>query len=71
MRPHGQLKLGFFPLPAAEAERLKNWLTFPERFSALDPVSAMEWHSPVCFITWPLIATELRSTPIGQNKQEP
>ena len=37
MRPHGQTKLGFSPLPAAEAKRLKNWLTFPERFSALDP----------------------------------
>src|SRR6266403_6142331 len=37
MRPHGQTKLGFFPLPIAEAKRLRNWLTFPERFSALDP----------------------------------
>lgn len=37
MRPHGQTKLGFFPLPVAEAKRLKTWLTFPERFSALDP----------------------------------
>lgn len=37
MRPHGQTKLGFFPLPIAEANRLKNLLVFPERFSALDP----------------------------------
>jgi len=37
MRPHGQIKLGFFPLPIAEANRLRDWLTFPERFSALDP----------------------------------
>lgn len=37
MRPHGQLKLGFFPLPIVEAKRLKSCLTFPERFSALDP----------------------------------
>jgi hypothetical protein len=37
VRPHGQTKLGFFPLPVAEAKRLKTWLTFPERFSALDP----------------------------------
>ena len=37
MRPHGQTKLGFFPLPIAEAKRLKNWLNFPEEFSALDP----------------------------------
>ena len=37
MRPHGQTKLGFFPLPIAEAKRLQSWLTFPERFSALDP----------------------------------
>jgi hypothetical protein len=37
MRPHGQTKLGFFPLPIAEAKRLKNWLTFQDQFSALDP----------------------------------
>jgi hypothetical protein len=37
LRPHGKAKLGFFPLPVAEAKRLKNWLAFPERFSALDP----------------------------------
>src|SRR5258708_10747650 len=37
VRPHGQTKLGFFPLPIAEAKRLKNWLAFPERFSAIDP----------------------------------
>src|SRR6267154_4859318 len=37
VRPHGQTKLGFFPLPVAEAKRLKNWLSFPETFSALDP----------------------------------
>ena len=37
MRPHGQTKLGFFPLPVAEAKRLKNWLAFPDQFSALDP----------------------------------
>ena len=37
MRPHGKAKLGFFPLPVPEAKRLKNWLTLPERFSALDP----------------------------------
>lgn len=37
MRAHGQTKLGFYPLPSAEAKRLKNWLNFPERSSALDP----------------------------------
>lgn len=37
MRPHGQTKLGFFPLPIVEANRLKNCLVFPEQFSALDP----------------------------------
>jgi hypothetical protein len=37
VRPQGQTKLGFFPLPIAEAKRLRNWLRFPERFSALDP----------------------------------
>ena len=37
MRPHGKTKLGFFPLPLAEAERLRNCLTFAHEFSALDP----------------------------------
>jgi hypothetical protein len=37
MRPHGKTKLGFFPLPSTEAARLRNCLTFPDEFSALDP----------------------------------
>jgi uncharacterized methyltransferase DUF6094 len=37
VRPHGNTKLGFFPLPAAEAERLRNCLTFASKFSAVDP----------------------------------
>ncbi len=37
MRPHGKTKLGFFPLPLAEAERLRNCFTFTSEFSALDP----------------------------------
>ena len=37
MRPHGKVKLGFFPLPVVEAERLRKCLTFPDEFSAFDP----------------------------------
>ena len=37
MRFQGQAKLGFFPLPSAEAVRLRRRLSFPEQFSALDP----------------------------------
>ena len=37
MRPHGKAKLGFFPLPAVESARLRNCLTFPDEFSAVDP----------------------------------
>jgi Uncharacterised methyltransferase family (DUF6094) len=37
VRPQGKTKLGFFPLPTAEAERLRNCLTFASQFSALDP----------------------------------
>jgi hypothetical protein len=37
VRPHGKTKLGFFPLPLAEAERLRNCLTYPTEFSGLDP----------------------------------
>ena len=36
MRPHGKTKLGFFPLPTQEAERLKGNLRFDSEFSALD-----------------------------------
>ena len=36
MRPHGKAKLGFFPLPSAEADPLRNFLVFPDEFSALD-----------------------------------
>jgi hypothetical protein len=34
---HGRIKLGFFPLPAKEAQRLKNCLFSAAGFSALDP----------------------------------
>src|SRR5438445_8893611 len=37
MRRHGKARLGFFPLPVLEAERLKHCLAFPPEFSALDP----------------------------------
>lgn len=37
MRPHGKIKLGFFPLPIAEAARLRNCLILPAEFSAVDP----------------------------------
>ena len=37
MRPHGKAKLGFFPLPIAEADRLRNCLVFPAEISAIDP----------------------------------
>src|SRR6266478_5027580 len=37
MRPHDKTKLGFFPLPVVEADRLRNCLIFSGEFSALDP----------------------------------
>src|SRR6185437_1314224 len=37
LRPHGKIKLGFFPLPIAEAARLRNCLILPAEFSAVDP----------------------------------
>ena len=39
MRPAGRLKLGFYPLPAIEAERIRALLSFSPaiEFSALDP----------------------------------
>ncbi len=37
MRLAGRLKLGFYPLPAKEAERIRVRLQYPEEFAALDP----------------------------------
>src|SRR5215469_2320010 len=38
MRNAGRLKLGYYPLPLSEAQRLRTYLVFPEKpFSALDP----------------------------------
>ena len=37
MRLAGRLKLGFYPLPTREAERIRLRLQFPEEFAALDP----------------------------------
>ena len=49
MRPHGKTKLGFFPLPVPEAERLKNCLDLPVASSLRSiPVLAMAWHSLTC-----------------------
>ena len=45
MRPHGQTKLGFFPLPVAEAKRLRN--TQPDPASLVE--DAMETASIVVF----------------------
>jgi hypothetical protein len=37
MRLAGRLKLGFFPLPVKEAERIRTRLQYPDEFTALDP----------------------------------
>ncbi len=38
MRNAGRLKLGYYPLPLSEAQRLRDQMAFPgEPFSALDP----------------------------------
>jgi hypothetical protein len=37
MRNHGKIKLGFYPLPVAEANRLRSCLSFKGQFSAIDP----------------------------------
>lgn len=37
MRPAGRLKLGFYPLPPEEAERIRERLEFPSQFAAVDP----------------------------------
>jgi hypothetical protein len=37
VRLAGRLKLGFYPLPTKEAERIRVRLQYPEQFGALDP----------------------------------
>src|SRR6185437_11196276 len=37
MRLAGRLKLGFYPLPVREAERIRTRLSFPDQFAAVDP----------------------------------
>ena len=37
MRPGGRLKLGFYPLPIKEAERIRLFLECPSEFAAVDP----------------------------------
>ena len=37
MRLAGRLKLGFYPLPTKEAERIRIRLQYPEEFAAVDP----------------------------------
>ena len=38
MRPNATLKLGYFPPPSTEEERIRCWLAFPgSQFAALDP----------------------------------
>jgi hypothetical protein len=37
MRLAGRLKLGFYPLPVKEADRIRLRLQYPEEFTALDP----------------------------------
>ena len=71
MRPHGQTKLGFFPLPIADGKRLKNLRSFPERFSALDPCvgDGVAFAQLLHGVTAHRYA--LTSTRIGLNKQEP
>ena len=37
MRFHGKARLGFYPLPWSEAQRIRRFLLFPDASSALDP----------------------------------
>jgi hypothetical protein len=38
MRAAGRLRLGFYPLPLSEAQRIRQWLSFPDTLSsAVDP----------------------------------
>jgi hypothetical protein len=70
VRPHGKIKLGFFPLPIPEAERLRAWLSFSSEFSALDPCVG----DGVAFTHFlkgtQALPTALKLTPTAPNRQE-
>ena len=68
MRPHGKIKLGFFPLPVSEAERLRSCLKFSAKFSALDPCIETAGHSRIWSKETKPIATALKLTPIALNR---
>jgi hypothetical protein len=70
VRPHGKTKLGFFPLPLAEAERLRNYLAFSDEFSALDPCVGDGVAFAICLTVPRHTATESRSMLTGQSRQE-
>jgi hypothetical protein len=42
VRSHGTIKLGFFPLPIAEAARLRTYLMFPQNFQLLSKAEEMD-----------------------------
>jgi len=49
MRLAGRLKLGFYPLPTKEAQRIRACLQYLGEFAALDPVLGMEWPYQGCW----------------------
>jgi hypothetical protein len=70
VRPHGKTKLGFFPLPTTEAERLRNCLTFAPEFSAVDPC-VDDGVAFTCLLSGPMVIdTALIWMPIAPNKPE-
>jgi len=68
VHPHGQIKLGFFPLPVSEAERLRSCLKFPAKFSAFDPCVGDGRASRIWSKETKPIATALKLTPIALNR---
>ena len=48
MRIYGKTKLGFYPLPVAEAKRLKKYCSLRVNFLPSIRASVTEWHSMLC-----------------------
>lgn len=48
MRIYGKAKLGFYPLPVAEAVRLKKDSPSPVNFRPSTHASVTAWHSMLC-----------------------
>ena len=69
MRWSGRLKMGYFPLPLSEAQRIRKFLHFQgTRHLRSTPVLAMAWLSKLSPVALRCFATVSSWTPTGPSK---